>query len=176
MRKKEVPHCRDGNMSCRYVSRDMFWHSRGVSVPRAVIRISQGAACECLGSEEAKKHVRSIPSFLLLCSKTAFSIFRCNSTDFYKKNPNTGSSRFKTGNKFWDAERDIMLVSAFVCLFFLSTRYLLQARKMKHSCNVYFLKGAGEVFQRRPVDSSRGIPEHFGQMRASRPGALSGLK
>lgn len=61
--------------------------------------------------------VRSISLFLLLCSKTAFSIFRCNSIGFCKKNPNMGSSRFKTGNKFWDAERDIMLVSAFVCLF-----------------------------------------------------------
>lgn len=59
-------------------------------------------------------------AFLHSCcyaAKTAFSIFRCSSIDFYKKNPNTGRSRFKTGNKFWDAERDIMLVSAFVCLF-----------------------------------------------------------
>lgn len=48
---------------------------------------------------------------------------------------------------------------------FSSTRYSLQARKMKHGCNMYFfcffLKGIGEFFQRGPVDSSRGIPEHL---------------
>lgn len=125
---------------CRvnFGSRDTFWHSRGVSAPRAVIRFSQGAACECLGSEEAKKHVRSIPSFLLLCNKTAFSIFRCNSIDFYKeKIPTRGVQGLRQTTNL-DTPRGILCSRVPLFAFFIDRIFVASQKKWNRAAIYIF--------------------------------------